>query len=125
MEIPHIGQPENNLALVSRPDEPTLRDSLRSESLNGEPVLRSTGFEDGEIPVKQEEATPTSPNMQEGCSISSQAVAVYATRSKKYGTVRHQPVLRNQTAIKTAEENKFFDPGGKQVICALPSRPIP
>ena len=64
VQTPHIGQPETNLAPVSKSDEPTLRDPLRSESLDGELVLRSTGFKDGEIPVKQEEATPASPNIQ-------------------------------------------------------------
>ena len=80
-----------------------LFDPLRSESLNGEQVLWSTGFQDGEIPVKQKEATSTSPDMQEGWSVSSQVVAVYATGSNKYGTVRHKPVLLNRTAIKTAD----------------------
>ena len=74
MQIPRICQPETNLARVSRPDEQTLRDPLRSESLNGEQVLRSTGFGNGEIAVKQEEVTPTSPNIQEGWRNSSQVV---------------------------------------------------
>ena len=125
VQTSHIGQPETNLAPVSRPGEPTLRGLLRSESLNGEPVLRSTGSKDGEIPVKQEEATPASPNMQEGWIISSHVIAVYEGGTNKYGMVRNQPVLRNRTGVETAEENKFFDPGGKQIFFSLLSRSIP
>ena len=124
MQKRHIGQPGTNLAPVSRTDEPTFRDPLRSESLNGEPVIRSTGFEDGEIPVGQEKVTPVSPEMQERRIISSQMVAVHATTNNKYGTVRHQPVLPNQAGAKMAEENKFFDPGGKQSFNPLLPRPI-
>ena len=40
----HIGQPETNLAPVSRPNELTLRDPLRSESLKGEPVSRTVKY---------------------------------------------------------------------------------
>ena len=90
-----------------------------------EPVPQSTGFEDGEIPVKQEEATPASSNIEQGWNMSSKVAVVYATITITNGTVQHRRLLRNRTGVKTAEENKFFDPGGKQVICALPSRPIP
>ena len=90
-----------------------------------EPVPQSTGFEDGETPVKQEEATPASSNIEQGWSISSKVVVAYATTTTSHGTVQDRRVLRNRTGVKTAEENKFFDPGGNQVICALLSRPIP
>lgn len=35
---------------------------------------------------------------------------MYAIRSNEYGMVRHQSVLQNQTAIKTAEESRLFAP---------------
>ena len=107
------------------PDGSALRDPPCGESLDGEPVPQSTGFEDGEIPVKQEEATPASSNIEQGWRISSKVAIVYATMTTPHGTVQHRRVLRNRTGGKTTEENKLFDPGGKQVICALPSRPIP
>ena len=89
-----------------------------------EPVPQSTGFENGEIPVKQEEATPASSNIEQGWSISSKVAVVYATATTTHGTVQYRRVLQNRTGVKTTEEKKFFDPVGKQVICALPSRPI-
>ena len=105
-------------------DGSTLRNPPCGESLDVEPIPQSTGFEDGEIPVKQEEPTPVSSNIEQGWSIPSKMALAYATTTITHGTVQHRCVLRNQRGVKTTEENKFFDPGGKQVFCALPSRPI-
>ena len=127
---------ENNLVSIVRPvegdhnkdacpEESTLRDWPCWESLDAEPVPRSARFEDGEISIKQEEATPASYNIEHGWSISSKMAVTYATMTtKNYGTVQHQRILRSRTAVNTTE-NKLFDPGGKQVFCALSSRPIP
>ena len=41
---------------------------------------------------------------------------VYATKTTSNGTVQHRRVLRTRTGGKTTEENKFFDPGGKQAF---------
>ena len=106
------------------PDGSALRDPPCGESLDGEPVPQSTGFEDGETPVKQEEATPASSNIEQGWSISSKVAAAYATTTTTHGTVQHRRVLPNRTIVKTPEDNKFFDPGGKRVFCSLSSRPI-
>ena len=106
------------------PDGSTLRSTPCGESLDVETLPQSTGFEDGEIPVTQQEATLASSNIEQGWSIPSKRAVVYATTTITHGTVQHRCVLRNQTGVKTTEENKFFDPGGKQVFCALPSRPI-
>ena len=95
------------------PDGSALRDPHCGESLDGEPVLNSTGFEDGEIPVKQEKATPASlNNIEHGRRISFQVAIVYATITTTNRPVQHQRVPRNRTGENTTEENKFFDPGG-------------
>ena len=87
-------------------------------------MLQSAGVNDGENTVNQEEATCTSSNTQKGRSISSQVAAVNGTAKIKCGAVRNQRVLQNKTANTTSGENKFFDPGGEQDWCALPSRPL-
>ena len=102
------------------PNGSAFRYPLCGESLDGEPVLRSTGFEDGETPVKQEEAAPASSNIEQGRNISSKVAIVYATKTTPHGTVQHRRVLRNRTGGKTTEENKLFDPGGSRLI--LPCR---
>ena len=83
--------------------------------------MQSAGVNDCGKYVK-EETTSTSFNTQQGQSISSQVAAANATANNEYGGVRNQPVLQNKTVITTAEENKFFGPGGEQEFCALPSR---
>ena len=95
------------------PDGSALRDPPCGESLDGEPVPQSTGFEDGETPIEQEEATPvSSKNIEQGRRISSQVAVVYATMTTSNRTVQHRRVPRNRTGENTTEENKFFDPGG-------------
>ena len=106
----------------SSPHGPTLRDPPHGENLNVEPVLQSAGVKDGETSVNQEEVTSTSPKAQQGRSNSSQVAAVNATAKDKCGAVRNRLVLQNETVNITPDENKFFDPGGKQDWCALPSR---
>ena len=75
-----IGQQEYNPVTNSRhvesdndggssPHEPTVRDPPHGENLNVEPVLQSTGVKDGEKSANQEEATCTSPKIQQGRSI--------------------------------------------------------
>lgn len=44
-------------------DGSTIRDPPCDESLDVVPVPQSTGFEDGETPVKREEATPSLSNI--------------------------------------------------------------
>ena len=102
-----------------------LSDPLHGENLNVEPVLQSAGVKDGETSVNKEEATSTSPKAQQGRSNSSQVAAVNATAKDKCGAVRNRLVLQNETVNITPDENKFFDPGGEQDWCALPSRPLP
>ena len=109
----------------SSPHEPTLRDPPHGENLKIEPVLQSAGVKYGETPANQEEATSTSPNTQQGRSNSSQVAAVNATAKDKYGAVRNRFGLQNKTANTTSDTNKFFNPGGEQDWCALPSRPLP
>ena len=103
-----VGQQENNPITISRhvesdhdrgsrPHEPTLRDPPHGENLNVEPVLQSAGVKDGETSVNQEEATSTSPKIQQGRSISSQVAAVNATAKEKCRAVRNQLVLQNKT----------------------------
>ena len=94
------------------PDGSALRDPHCGESLDGEPVPNSTGFEDGETPVEQEKATPVSSNNEQGWRISSQVAVVYATFTTSNRPVQQQCVPRNRTGENTTEENKFFDPGG-------------
>ena len=49
-----------------------LSETRLAVSLDVEPVPQSTGFEDGETPVEQEEATPVlSKNIEQGRRISS------------------------------------------------------
>jgi len=86
---------------------------------------KDVGVNDGEKSVNQREATCSSPNTQQERSTSSQVAAVNATAMNGYGAFRNQHVLRNKTAITTADENKFFDPVGKQDFFALLSRLIP
>lgn len=64
---------EGDLSTGSCPHESTRRDPPLGKSFDGEPVLPSVGFKDGEKTVGQEEATSTLSNMQQGRSISSQA----------------------------------------------------
>ena len=40
-------------------------------------------------------------------------------------TISRHVESENKTANTTQDENKFFDPGGEQDWCALPSRPLP
>ena len=87
-------------------------------------MLQSAGVKDGETSVDQEETTSTSPKTQQGRSNSSQVTAVNATAKDKCGAVRNRLVLQNKTANTTPDENTFFDPGGEQDWCALPSRPL-
>ena len=88
-------------------------------------MLQNAGVKDGETSVNQEEATSTSPNTPQGRRNSSQVAVVNATAKDKCGAVRNRLVLQNKTANTTPDENKFFDPGGEQNWCALPSRPLP
>ena len=122
---------ENNTASIPRHVErdddrssclidPTLRDQSHGDNPNVEPVLQSTGINDGETSVKQEEVASTSPNAQQRRSISSQVAAVNGRPKNEYRAVRNELVLRNKTAITTADENNFFAPGRKQDFCALP-----
>lgn len=78
-----IGQNGNNLTSIfrhfesdnyrgSNPHELTSRYPLHGENLNGEPVLQSAS-------ANQKEATCTSPNTQQGRSISSKVGIVNAT----------------------------------------------
>ena len=86
------------------PDGSALRDPPCGESLDGEPVPQSTGFEDGETPVEQEEATPVlSKNIEQGRRISSQVAVVYATITTSNIPVQHRRVLRNRTGGKATE----------------------
>ena len=78
-----IGQQEYNPVTISRhvesdndggssPHEPTLlRDPPHGENLNTAPVLQSARDKHCETSVNEEEATSTSPNTQQGWSISS------------------------------------------------------
>ena len=107
--------------------QPPRANSQRSpygENIKVEPVLQSAGVNDGEKSVNQEEATCTPSNTQKGGSFSSQVAAANGTAKIKRGAVRNQRVLQNKTANTTSGENKFFDPGGEQDWCALPSRPL-
>ena len=99
------------------PDGSALRDPHCGESLHGEPVPQSTGSEDGEIPVQQEDTTPeSSNNIENGLRITSKVAVVYATKTTSKRQLEHQRVIRNRTGGQTTEENKFFDPGGSRLI---------
>ena len=102
IQTPCIGQPEINPAPIkpiesdlykgSCPDKSTLRDLPYGKSLDWEPVMQSTCFEDGEIPVGYDEATSTSSNIEQGRSILSKVAVLYATTTNteygRTGTVR-------------------------------------
>ena len=90
---------ESDDARCSCPNEPTLRDPSHGENLNVELVLQSAGVNDGETSVDREEATCTSPNTQQGRSISSQVAAVNTATKNERGAVRNQLVLLN-TSVK-------------------------
>ena len=49
-----------------------------------------------------------------GTEYLSQVAAINTTAKNEYGAVRNQLVLGNKTAIPSANEKKFFDPGGEQ-----------
>ena len=109
----------------SSPQEPTLRDSPHGDNLNVDLVLQSAGVKDGETSFNQEEATSTSPKTRQGRNNSSQVATVNATAKDKCGAVRNRLVLQNNVTNTTQDQNKFFDPGGEQDWCVLPSRPLP
>lgn len=110
VQIPRIGQQENYPEPLCRPigsghdrdscpDQSTFRDQPCGESLDGELVLQSANFDDGEMFIEQEES-----NMQQRQSVSSQVLVVHTTkRSKKNGTIRHQlllhPVVKTNPSI--------------------------
>ena len=130
-----LGQQENNPEKISRHvesdndggsshHEPTLRDPPCGENLNGETVWQSAGVKDSDKSVNQEERTCTSPKTQRGRSNSSLVAAVNTTAKDKCIAVRNRLVLQNKTANTTQDENKLFDPDGKQDWCALPSRSL-
>ena len=75
--------------------------SVNPASTNIELVLQISGVNDGNTTVNQVEGTVTSPNNQQGRSISSQVSAVNAIAKNECGAVRDKHVLQTTAAITT------------------------